>query len=57
MSLSDERIQQMKDILEKKGKREYSWTEASKVAHNLQNIVVLLLDQYTKEKEGELKGN
>ncbi len=53
VQLSTERIQEMKDLLEKKEGREFSWAEASEAAHNLAGLAELLLEIHIKEKQRE----
>lgn len=55
MQLSDKRIQEMKDILEKEKGREFSWEEASEAANNLASLGELLLDLSLKEMERKKK--
>ena len=51
MTLSNERIQETKNILEKKGNRKYSWNEASEIDHRLEKLVVMLLDKWEEDKK------
>ena len=55
VQLSTERIQEMKDLLEKKEGREFTWAEASEAAHNLAGFAQLLWELHIKEKQREKK--
>lgn len=44
MELSRERIQEMKNFLEKEHRREFSWEEASDAAYNMIRLAEVLLD-------------
>lgn len=59
MQLSRERIQEMKDLLEKKGKREYTWEEASEAAHNLAGFAEIAFDSWQEDqrRKRELQEN
>lgn len=46
MELSHERIQEMKDILEKKHKREFTWEEATEASRTLEGLVQIAFDHY-----------
>jgi len=48
--LSRERIQEMKDLLEKKGGREYTWEEASEAAYNLAGLAEICYDQWREDQ-------
>jgi hypothetical protein len=55
MKLSKERIQEMKDLLEKKEKREFTWEEASDVAYRLAGLAEICFEHYKKELEWKKK--
>lgn len=55
VQLSTERIQEMKDILEKKEGREFSWAEASEAAYNLAGLAEICFEHYKKECEWKKK--
>jgi len=44
MELTKERIQEMKDIMEKEYGKEYTWKEATEAAYNMQNLAHVLYD-------------
>jgi hypothetical protein len=50
MQLSKERIQEFKDLLEKKKGGEVSWEEAEEGAYNLTSLVKLLYDCWVKDE-------
>ncbi len=54
MQLSNERIQEFKDIIEEKGKK-VSWEEATEGANNLARFAELLYDQAHIEYQREEK--
>lgn len=49
MQLSNERIQEMKDLLEKEKGREFTWKEAAEAAHNLAGLAEILFDSYKED--------
>lgn len=53
MQLSDERIQEMKDLLEKEHGREFSWAEATDAAYNLAGLAELIFDNWQEDKRRE----
>jgi len=55
ISLSDKRIQEFKDIAEKKEGKEISWEEASEGAHNLARLADLMFDCWREDKRREKK--
>lgn len=55
MALSDERIQEFKDLMEKKSGKEVCWEEAEEGARNLAGLANVLYDCYVKEKQREAK--
>lgn len=55
MTLSDEKIQEIKNLLEKKGDREYTWDEASEAARNLEQLVHLLFDCWVEDQKRKKK--
>ncbi len=55
MQLSDERIQEMKDLLEKEHKKEVTWQEASDAAYNLAGLADLMFDCWVEDKRREKK--
>lgn len=55
MQLSKERIQEFKDILEKKEGKEISWEEASKGAYNLAGLAELIFDSWIEDKRRQKK--
>ncbi len=55
MELSKERIQEFKDILEKKEGKQISWEEASEGAYNLTGLVKLMFDLSVKDQRRKNK--
>ncbi|MCW1888284.1 MAG: HNH endonuclease [Candidatus Moranbacteria bacterium] len=55
MQLSDERIQEMKNLLEKEHGREFSWKEASDAAYNLAGLAELCLDSWQEDQRRKKK--
>lgn len=55
MTLSKERIQELKDILEKKARKEISWEEAEEAARNLAGLAEVMYDCWVEEKRRERK--
>ncbi len=55
MHLSDERIQEMKDLLEKKSAKTITWDEASEAAYNLAGLVDIIFDQYLIDEKRKRK--
>ena len=55
MQISDERIQEMKTLLEKKEGREFSWKEASDAAYNLVGFVDLIYESWQEEQRRKKK--
>lgn len=55
MALSDERVQEMKDIIEKDKGMEVSWSVAEDAAQNLAGFAELLFKLWLKDKEREKK--
>lgn len=50
MQLSDERIQEMKTLLEKEHSREFSWKEASDAAYNLVGLVEVIYEGWEEDQ-------
>lgn len=55
MQLSNKIIQEMKDILEKEHKKEFTWDEASEAAYNLAGLAEICFDHAKKEFEWNKK--
>ncbi len=55
MGLSNERIQEFKDILEKETGKEVSWEEASDEAYNLAHLAEVMFDCYREDKRRKRK--
>ncbi len=55
MELSNERIQEMKDLLEKNKGRKFTWQEASEEAHNLAGLAELCFDLWKKDIQRKKK--
>ncbi|MFA6466768.1 MAG: hypothetical protein WCV71_02845 [Patescibacteria group bacterium] len=55
MGLSQDRIKEFKELLEKKTKKEVSWAEAEEGANNLANFFKLLYDQEVIEKKRQIR--
>lgn len=55
MQLSQERIQEFKDLMQKEYNREVPWSEASEAAHNLVNFAEVLLNIYMKDQDRQKK--
>lgn len=55
MELSNKIIQEMKDILEKEHKKEFSWEEASEAAYNLAGLAEICFEHAKKEFEWKKK--
>lgn len=55
MSLSDERIKEMKELLEKEYKREFTWEEAADSAYRLAGLAEVAWSLYLKEQEWKKK--
>ena len=53
MEHSNEDIQEIKNILEKKHGKEFSWEEASKAARDIRNFAGRMLNLLRKNVEGE----
>lgn len=53
--LSHERIQQFKDLLEKKGGKEVSWEEASEGVYSLVRLVDLIFDSWVIDQKRKKK--
>ena len=53
--LSRERIQEMKELLEKEKGREFTWEEASEAAYNLARLAELLFDHYVEDQKRKKK--
>lgn len=53
--LSRERIQEMKDLLEKEKGREFTWDEASEAAYNLVRLAEILFDSYVEDQKRKRK--
>lgn len=53
--IPDKRIQELKDLIEKKEGKEISWEEASKAAHNLEGLVRLLFDHAVEDERRKKK--
>lgn len=53
--VSNEKIQEMKDLLEKKGGKEVSWEEASDASYRLSGFVELMFDCWKEDKRREKK--
>ncbi len=50
MQLTDERIQEMKTLLEKEHSREFSWKEASDAAYNLVGFAEIVYESWQEER-------
>lgn len=59
MQLSNERIQEMKDLMEKESGKEVTWEQASDGAYNLARLAEILFDSYLEDKrrQDKLKEN
>ena len=59
MQLSDNRIQELKDLIEKKEGKEVSWEEASDAAYRLVGLAEICFDcwQEDKRRKGKLEGS
>jgi hypothetical protein len=55
MQLSQERIQEMKDLLEKEHGREFTWEEASDAAYRLSGLAELMFDMWKEECRRKVK--
>lgn len=55
MQLSDERIQEMKTLLEKEHSREFSWKEASDAAYNLAGFAEIVYESWQEEQRRKRK--
>lgn len=55
MQLSDERIQEMKTLLEKEHGREFSWKEASDAAYNLVGLVEVIYEGWEEDQRRQRK--
>lgn len=55
MKLSDERIQEIKNLLEEKGGREYTWEEASEAAYNMAGFAELIYDCWVEDQKRKKK--
>jgi DNA-directed RNA polymerase subunit RPC12/RpoP len=55
MELSRERIQEMKDLLEKEHGREFTWEEASDAAYRLTGLANLLFDAWREDERRKKK--